>query len=237
VEFTRSLVDRAIGRPDRVAISEIQEEVNRRFMGDQQFVFDLARMNVAEIVNAAIREAIAETRGSSRARVIVRDFITTPAEMVADSKHLMETLSLRWGRFLEWDGRVHVRLVAMKRQDLLNAAKIRRDRAMREIAYAEFFETLAARLPDDDATVGAEIPVNVIEEIFVTVQDKYGRLDPIPPGGVPTHMGSDLDAVNQTGVDQGEADAESAADDAQEGGAVVENDPAESDDPDAPQQP
>jgi hypothetical protein len=223
VEFTRSLVDRAIGRPDRVRIADIREEVERRFMGDQQFVYNLAMMNVGEIVNAAIREAIAETRGSTK-RVIVRDFITTPQEMIRDTPHLMTALALRWGRFLEWDGTIHIRLTAMTRSDLLRAAAIRRERAHRELAYADFFEDLAAKLPDDTTTVGVAIPFEQIEQAFVVAQEKYGRLDPIPPGGVPTGMGSDLlDPV--VDVDPSEAQD---ADTPEEGGeppATDEKDP------------
>jgi hypothetical protein len=226
VEFTRSLVDRAIGRPDRVRIADIREEVERRFMGDQQFVYNLAMMNVSEITNAAIREAIAETRGPTK-RVIVRDFITTPADMVAQTPHLMTALALRWGRFLEWDGTIHIRLTAMTRGDLLRAATIRRERANRELAYAEFFENLAAKLPDDTTTVGVAIPFEQIEQSFVAAQEKYGRLDPIPPGGVPTGMGSDLLDPTPDVSPDGDQGTDTQTGDSPEGGEATETDASE----------
>jgi hypothetical protein len=206
VEYTKSLVDRAIGRPDRIALSDILQDVEARFLSDQNFVLNLAIMNVKEIAQAAIREAVAETRGPSR-RVIVRNFITTPADMVAQTPHLMAALSLRWGRFMEWDGTVHIRLTSMTRADLLKAAAIRRERAVRELAYADFFVALANQLPDDTTTVGVAIPVAEIERIYVAIQEQHGRLDPIPgtpadqQGGGDTDTSPDADASSDSSDD------------------------------------
>lgn len=180
IEYTRSIIDRVVARPDRVAISDIMDQVRTKFLSDRDFMLSLAIMNVEEITRAAIGEAIAETRGPSR-RVIVRDFVTTPADMVAQTPALMAQLALRWGRFLEWNGQVHVRLTAMTKVDLLAAAEIREERAAREAAYADFFRRLAAKLPDNDAAVADHIPLEQIEEIWVAVQRKHGRIPPPPP--------------------------------------------------------
>lgn len=217
VEYTKSLVDRAIGRPDRIALSDILQDVEARFLSDQNFVLNLAIMNVKEIAQAAIREAVAETRGPSR-RVIVRNFITTPADMVAQTPHLMAALSLRWGRFMEWDGTVHIRLTSMTRADLLKAAAIRRERAVRELAYADFFVALANQLPDDTTTVGVAIPIEKIEEIFVRVQEQHGRLDPIP--GATTNQQPDQQGGDATDTDTSpDADASSDSSDDSPSGA------------------
>lgn len=174
VEWTRAFIDRAIERPDRVEISKIVEGAMQRFGTDQDFMMNLAIMNVREIVNAAVRETVAETRGPSR-RVIVRDTIVTPQEQVAQAAVLQQALALRWGRFLEWTGTEHVRLPKMTRLELLSAAAIRRERAERELIYAEFFESLAAQLPDDTTPVEAAIPYDRIEQEYVAARAKYGR--------------------------------------------------------------
>jgi DNA-binding PucR family transcriptional regulator len=173
IEYTRQLVDRVVDNPERVAISEILEQVEKKFLVDQAFAMSLAIMNVREIARAAIREAVAETRGPAR-RVIVRDAITTPLEQVRESQQLMSALALRWGRFREWNGTVHVKLTAMTRQDLLAAAAIRRERATREMRYAIFWERLAARLPDDETTVGAAIPYEEIERAYAQAGQDAG---------------------------------------------------------------
>lgn len=171
VEFTRQLVDRVVEAPDRVSVTDILEQVQRKFLEDQGFMMSLAVMNVREIASAAIREAIAETRGPAR-RVIVRDIITTPLDQVRESRELMTTLALRWGRFREWNGVVHVRLPAMTRPDLLAAAAIRRERAERELAYAAFFEKLAERLEDDDTTVGEALGWEEIEQAYALARQE-----------------------------------------------------------------
>jgi hypothetical protein len=185
IEFTRAIIDRVVDRPDRVAISEIVEQVERRLLSDQQFAMSLAIQNTREIVRAAVREAIAETRGPSR-KVIVRDFITTPQDMLAQSPALMAALALRWGRFLEWDGTQHLRLTAMRRPDLLRAAAIRRERAEQELMRAELWEALAAKLPDDETTVEQGIPFEVIEQENLRIQQKYGVADDVEKGETDT---------------------------------------------------
>jgi hypothetical protein len=177
VEYTRQLVDRAVERPDRVSVAEIMTRVEDKFLSDTGFMQSLALMNVREVAQAAIREGVASTRGPAR-RVIVRDIITTPLDQVRESKQLMASLALRWGRFREWNGVQHVVLPAMKRPDLLAAAAIRRERAARELAYAIFWESLASRLPDDDVTVGERIPYEEIELAYATARQQAGANDP-----------------------------------------------------------
>jgi hypothetical protein len=178
VEFTRQLVDRAVDNPERVAISDIVAEVEKKFMGDQSFVTSLALMNVREVVQAAVREGVAETRGPAR-RVIVRNAITTPLEQVRESQQLMAALALRWGRFREWNGFVHIKLPAMTRQDLLAAASIRRERATREMAYAIFFERLAEKLPDDDKRLSEVVSYEEIERTYAEARQEMGLLEDI----------------------------------------------------------
>lgn len=172
VEFTRAIIDRAIERPDRVSVSEIVEQVLERFRTDQQFMLNLAVMNVREIVQAAVRETVAETRrpGSFMRLAVVRDQIVTEQEQLAQAPQLAQALALRWGRFREWNGTVHVLLPRMTRIDLLEAARIRRERADREYAYSLFFERLAARLPDDTTTVDAVVPFDQIEAEYQAAQ-------------------------------------------------------------------
>jgi hypothetical protein len=169
VEYTRAIIDRAIERPDRVSVSEIVEQALERFGSDQAFMMNLALMNVREIVNAAVRETIAETRGPSR-RVIVRDTIVMPQEQLAETSALMQSLALRWGRFREWNGQVHVLLPKMTRIDLLAAAEIRRERAERELAYAILFERLAARLPNDTVRVEEVVKFDEIEHEYAVAK-------------------------------------------------------------------
>jgi len=173
VEYTRQVVDRVVDNPERVAISEILSDVEKKFLTDQAFALSLARMNILEIARAAIREAIAETRGPSR-RVIVRDIITTPLDQIRESKELMSALALRWGRFREWNGTVHVKLPSMTRQDLLAAAAIRRERASREMSYALMFERLAERLPDDDTKLSEVVGFEEIERAYAQARQDAG---------------------------------------------------------------
>jgi hypothetical protein len=176
VEYTRAIIDRVVERPERVKISEIVDAVLDRFGSDQGFMLALAVQNTREIVQAAVREAVAETRGPSK-RVIVRDTILTPGEMLAQTTQMVQTLALRWGRFREWNGEVHVLLPKMTKPDLLAAARIRRERAERELAYSVFFERLAARLPDDQTPVDAVISYQEIEAEYAAVQAEIGGSD------------------------------------------------------------
>jgi hypothetical protein len=171
VEYTRAVIDRVIEQPERVSISEITDDVLKKFANDQAFMTSLAIMNVREIVNAAVRETIAETRGPAR-RVIVRDTIVTPQEQLAETPALMQALALRWGRFREWNGAVHVLLPKMTRIDLLAAASIRRERAERELAYAVFFERLAARLPDDQMKLEEVVTLAVIDQEYAAARQE-----------------------------------------------------------------
>lgn len=191
VEFTRQLVDRAVDNPERVAISDIVEQVEKKFLTDPAFMHSLAIMNIREIVQAAVREGIASTRGPAR-KVIVRNVITTPDDQIRESTALMAALALRWGRFREWNGTVHVKLPAMTRQDLLAAAAIRQERAQREMRYAIFFKRLADKLPDDDARVSDVIPYEVIEREYALAGQEAGVTD---------------DSGEEDGGDQSETDA------------------------------
>lgn len=186
VEFTRAIIDRIIERPERVSVSEIVDQVFERFGKDQAFMTSLAVMNLREIVQAAVRETIAETRGPSR-RVLVRDQIVTEQEMLAQAPQLMQALALRWGRFREWNGTVHVLLPKMNRLDLLEAARIRRERADRELAYSLFFERLAAKLPDDTTTLDAVVDYQEIEAEYAAVQAEFTKGgDDAAGGAVPS---------------------------------------------------
>lgn len=184
VEYTRSIIDRAIERPDRVSISEIVNEVLEKFGQDQTFMLNLAMMNVREIVNAAVRETVAETRkaGPFGSRpVISGDTIMTEQEMLSRAPQLMQALALRWGRFREWDGSNQILLMKMTRVELLAAARIRRERAQHELEYAYLFERLAARLPDDTTPVEAVIPPSVIQDEYEAAQQQAGtEVGPTP---------------------------------------------------------
>lgn len=166
VEYTRAIVDRAIERPDRVSISEITDQVFQRFGNDRDFLLNLAMMNVREIVNAAVRETVADTRRSSpfgSRRVIVGDQLMTEQEHLAQAPAMLQALALRWGRFREWNGSHQVLLVKMTRVDLLEAARIRRERSQTELKYAIFLEALARKLPDDTTPVESVVATDEIE--------------------------------------------------------------------------
>ena len=171
IEFTRSIIDRVIERPDRVSIPEITQQALDRFGSDQTFMMNLAIMNVREIVQAAVREAIAETRRGPNPMRIVRDVIVTEQEHLSQGPALMQALALRWGRFREWNGTVHVLLPKMTKPDLLQAAKIRRTRANHELAYAIFEERLAARLPDDTTLLEDVVSYAEMDILYAQAQE------------------------------------------------------------------
>lgn len=189
VEYTRSIVDRAIERPDRVSISEIVDQVMEKFGTDQTFLMNLAMMNVRELVQAAVRETVADTRRASpfgQRRVIVGDHVLSEQEHLAQAPALMQALAIRWGRFREWDGQHQILLVKMNRPELLTAARIRRERAQHELEYAILLERLAAKLPDDTTLVEVIFPPDQIEVEYIAAQEQaqkeVGAEDVTPSG-------------------------------------------------------
>lgn len=132
----------------------------------EPFLVEVARENLRSMVSDAVRRRIARTRSG----------LVTPAMPVRARSRADRALNRSektWSEFLEYNGTYHVPYMKMKRQDLLQAADIRRQRGEREIHLAALHEAVASKLPNDTTEVHEVLTPEDVERINAGIIVKY----------------------------------------------------------------
>lgn len=128
----------------------------KHFEKDEEFVVAFFREHGYATAYRLVIETIQRTRG--RASVVqLGDEVVDRDEFEKRSKAFLS----RWDRWLEHVGDKHVRLMDMKRSDLLAAAQIRRERADNELEIAQLWESLAERLEGSQTVREAFTPEEI----------------------------------------------------------------------------
>jgi len=199
-----------VGAPDRVKISDLVEEANQEFATDADWVAQFVQEALNDMVRSVIRQAVASTRGQYK-KYVFRDTVmgvrAYAEQTTQESATLRMKLMSKWGSWMEFNGRQHVRLLDMTRKDLIAAAEERERRAHRELEIAALWREMAAAMPDDSVTVRDTFNVAEIEALSVDIKVARGTFDDAtttPAGDQPQDDDTDTDDAEDDAPPDGE---------------------------------
>jgi hypothetical protein len=160
---------------ENVKIRDVIDAVKTRFFVNQAFADRFLDEMLEDTLQMVVREVVGQTRGLYR-REISNDTIVSPTTFVqknaAELGARLNKMSEKWSSWLEHVGDRHIRLMSMRKQDLMNAAQERRRRADREIEIATLWEALANAMPDNNVTVGETFTLSQIETVSSRIKAK-----------------------------------------------------------------
>lgn len=169
----RLLVAEASGT---ITTNELVESARNHFSGDRTFMADFTEEMLVPSLRTIALDALAETRKA--APVAKEDSVKLSSGERIRLKDIQEQRK-RIQKLMGWRERVpikggHMLLTDMTRADLLSAASDRTGRAHDELVKAKTWETLAARMTSDTATVGEQFRLEEIDQIFESLRGERG---------------------------------------------------------------
>lgn len=162
----RSWLREVISDSDSVQLPELASEAVEHFRSDQVFIDQLLKESLAPMVYELAHDVMKETRQGT---VVL-------GERVVSGKEFKRRSSALQARFLRWmehsDGDGHVRLMKMRKKQLLAAAEERTKRGNTELMIAAFEKRVAAGLENDKQAVEEKYSAEDLEEIWKQIEDK-----------------------------------------------------------------
>jgi hypothetical protein len=164
----RQWVQDAIDGVDGVDLAKLSNDAVDHFMADEDFV----RRELGGVLRPLVYEIARNVLKATRQEAVVnlgQDEIVTREEHKRRSNQLAKRF-IRWMEHAGEDG--HVRLMKMRKKQLLTAANERRKRGETELKIAAFEEQVARGLSSDTEVVEERYSAEDLEGIWEQIEAK-----------------------------------------------------------------